>query len=255
MRSSVSSARPSFLRLLTGFDGNRLTLYLDLTARERVCTEDGTHRLGTARTHQSIETGNLTCTSVERNALQRVALPDVGNFEQLLARLYVNLRVIVGHFTANHHGYHLIDGDVLNVYRIDVLAIAEDGQTIANLHNFFQSVGDVNDCYALLFQSVDDLEQAGNFLFSQRRSRLVHDDDVAVERERLCNLDHLHLTYAQRGYLCLFRNIRMDAVQQLTRLAVHGLPVDLPAGLGRLTAHEDVLRNREVFQLIQLPER
>ena len=44
----------------------------------------------------------------------------------------------------------------------------------------------------------------------------------------------------------------MDAVEQLARLAVHGLPVDLPAGLGRLTAHEDVLRNREVFQLIQL---
>ena len=44
----------------------------------------------------------------------------------------------------------------------------------------------------------------------------------------------------------------MDAVEQLARLAVHGLPVDLPAGLGRLTAHEDVLRNGEVFQLVQL---
>ena len=154
-----------FFRLLTGFDGNRLTLYLDLTAREWVCTEDGTHQLGTARTHQSVETGDLTCTSVERNALQRVALPDVGDFEQLFTRLYVNLGIIVGHFTSNHHGYHLIDGDVLDVYGVDVLAIAEDGQTIADLHNFFQSVGDVNDCYALLFQSVDNLEQAGNLLF------------------------------------------------------------------------------------------
>ena len=159
---------------------HRLALDLDFAAVVGICAEDRAHQLGTSRAHQAVEAGDLARTGVERQILKRAALVEVVYFEQDFAWRDLGLGIVVGQFAADHHRDHLVDRDVLDVDGVNVLAVTEDREAVADLHNFFQTVGDVNDGDAFVFQFADDVEQGVDLFFGQRRGRFVKKQDLGI---------------------------------------------------------------------------
>ena len=106
-------------------------------------------------------------------------------------------------------------------------------------------MGYEEECDALRLQAVEHLEQAMHFVPGDGRRRLVHDDDVGVDRERLGNLHRLPFGHAQHldGKAHVDRHVQNG--QQLACLLLHGRPVDSP-GPQRLAPDEHVLRDGKV---------
>ena len=76
-------------------------------------------------------------------------------------------------------------------HRIDVLPVAHDRDAVRDLGKLLEPMGDVDDAHPLVAQLADDAEEFLDFRLGERRRRLIHDEHLGVEGERLGDLDHL----------------------------------------------------------------
>ena len=113
-------------------------------------------------------------------------------------------------------------------------------------------MGDVDDADAVRPQVLDDGEQMRDLGVVERRGRLVHDEDLGVERQRLGDLDQLLARHRQVADLALGVDVDLHADEQRRRVGVGLGFVGEPAeAAARLAADEDVLRRREVAHQVQ----
>ena len=101
-------------------------------------------------------------------------------------------------------------------------------------------------------QILDRLEELFDLALAQRRRRLVHDQDPRVLRQCLRDLDELLLRDAQRGDLRVGRDVRVEEVELPLRVAAHFGFVDHAALLDRLAPEEDVLRDGQMRDKVEL---
>ena len=88
----------------------------------------------------------------------------------------------------------------------------------------------------------------------KRAGRLVHDQQLGVERQRLGDLDHLLLRDAQSGHRPLRIERQMQLVQERLRPAAHLLPVDQLQGAVAegLAADPHVLGDAQLRHQVEL---
>ena len=113
---------------------------------------------------------------------------------------------------------------------------------VEDLHH---PVRDVDDGDATLGQAMHDREKGLCFLFRQRRCRFIQDEDAAVERQRLGDLDELLVGNRKLAY----QRGRIDVGQfaeDLARLALQGTVIHQEAAAGVGGRHENVLGNGHV---------
>ena len=116
-------------------------------------------------------------------------------------------------------------------------------------------MADVDQSDALLFQLVHDAEQGLDFVRSQRGSRLVQDQHLAVCGNSLCNFHHLHLCDAQCTQLCVGVDVQLELFQQVIGIFVHLGMVhdgDGTSLLGGVAAQPDVLGHSTGRDRLQL---
>ncbi len=96
---------------------------------------------------------------------------------------------------------HLLDdpghAGLLNGALADKAAIAEDGDVIANLHQLFQPVRDVDNGDATALKLGDNVKQHPHFRLAQRAGGLVHNQHPGVFGERTGDLHQLLMTNSQ----------------------------------------------------------
>ena len=63
---------------------------------------------------------------------------------------------------------------------IHQMAVSEHTDPFRDTINFFESMGDVDDTLAILFQFFDDCEQTLCFFKTQSSCRLIHDNDTGI---------------------------------------------------------------------------
>jgi hypothetical protein len=116
---------------------------------------------------------------------------------------------------------------------------------VRDLENLFEPVRDVDNADTGLPQLRDDTKQRARLGFCQRRGRLVEDEQLRVQRERLGNLDHLLLggrkILQQRGRL----DRESDARQQRAGLRVEFRAVNPAPPTHGLARGEDVFGDAE----------
>ena len=98
---------------------------------------------------------------------------------------------------ADHVAHDPLEVDVLGLGGRRYRAIAQHDGVIGDLQRLFEMMRDVDDRDAAAGQVADHLEQHLDFGRAQRGSRLIHDQDARVHRERARNLDDLLLSQAQ----------------------------------------------------------
>ena len=151
----------------------------------------------------------------------------------------IHLGEHIGNLTAYHKLNQFIYVQVFRAVAGDVLAVAIYGDIIRNAENFIHFMRNINDCYVFLFQIFDDAEQMLNLGFGQGGGRLVHDYDLAVIRNRLCDFNHLHFCNRQVAHLFIRINIQMQALEQVDAVLTHFFVINDQA-LARCAAQPEV---------------
>ena len=178
-----------------------------------VSSEQCSHQLRAPRAHQADQAEDLALPEGELDVPQ---LPGVHalDLEDRLAGCLRPGRVLVLDGPAHHHRDHLVAGDVVDIARGDHVPVPHDRHHVAEAEDLVQLVRDVDDRDALALQVVDDLDELLHLISREAAARLVHDDELRVEGQRLGDLDHLLVRDAQFRHQPVGIDLGPDALQQ-----------------------------------------
>src|SRR4029079_18221255 len=116
------------------------------------------------------------------------------------------------------HAEDLVGGDFALIDRADDPGIFHDGDAVRQLIDVVDIVADEEDADALLFQLLDEVAHLRRLRRTERRRRLVHDEDVGVEVECPGDGDRLALTARQRFHRVLEAlEVRIEPPHYLAR--------------------------------------
>ena len=77
------------------------------------------------------------------------AVAEILHPQDLFPRLLAFDIIDIGHFPSNHHPYEGILGDFANGFCIHIGAILEHGHAVADIHDFLQTMGNIDDTDAI----------------------------------------------------------------------------------------------------------
>ena len=149
---------------------------------------------------------------------------------------------------ADHQLHDLVLAGVGDHPGADHLAVAEHRVAVGDPVDLIEFVADEQDRLAFLLQEFDQQEQVFDFLVAQRCRRLVHDDDLRIDRHGTRDRDQMLAGNAE----ILQPGTRVDACadrrQHFARVGAHRLPVDGAEPRLRCVAEEDVFGDREIVE-------
>ena len=131
----------------------------------------------------------------------------------------------------------------------DAYFVSNDKQYVLNLTG--DMLGYEDNGYALIPELPGDTVQLFRFALGQCGGRLVHNNDLCVQRKGLCDLHHLLLTDGQVTQLGGGVDLNAHLVELALCLGLHSLVVDQTA-CHKLTADEHVLSHGQVVHHVQL---
>ncbi len=164
-----------------------------------------------------------------------------------LARLALDQRT----FLANDGFDQCFVASARDVERIDGLAAAQNGDTIADLTQFAKAMTDIENGDAVPDKVADDLEHALKLGLVERRRRLVHDDDLGVHGEGTGNGCQLLIGNGERFNPDVRREFGTDPLQRFARAPAAFLVIDEPELAGRM-AKKQILFHRQLRNEIKL---
>ena len=106
-------------------------------------------------------------------------------------------------------------------------------------------MGNEDDGLAFVTQFLSDAVQFFGLTLGQSSGRFVHDDDLCVQRQSLCDLDHLLLSNRKVAHQFTGGEVCIQFLQQLICLFVHFLPLNHAVLLLQVT-DKDVFRHAQV---------
>ena len=148
------------------------------------------------------------------------------------------------HRAADHHAGELFLRRFARVDGADVLALAQNGHAVGDLHDLVELVRDEEDALALFRQPAHDLHELFDLLRCEHGGRLVKDEDLVVAVEHLQNLYALLHADGDILDLCIKVDLQAVAVGKLLHLFAGGLLLE-EAELRVLRAEDDVVEHRE----------
>src|SRR5581483_8239396 len=210
----------------------------------RVGAEDRADDLRPAAADEPGEADDLARAEVERDVLERRRPRESphGEHDARLGRRRLALGEDELERAAEHRGDEAFDGALARRRRLDVAAVLEHRDRVAEREHVGEDVRDVDDRDAVAPKLADDLEQAVGLDARQGRRRLVHHDQPRVADERAQDLDLLLVGHAQRLDARRRRRLEADARGELPEPRALVAAVEEPAA-ARFGAEEDVVEN------------
>jgi len=184
--------------------------------------------------------------------MQDAALLQVLRLQSHRALLAELLREQVVQGPADHGRDQGVVVPVLDVPCIDVLAVADDLHAVAELKELLQLVGDEDDADASVTKVAAGLHQLLDLLLAQRGGRLVHDDHLGVDQDRLRDLDHLLHAHAEGARRLGRVHVLAQGGHDFLRLFVHISVVQEPARTFFPLVDKDIVRDGEELLDVQL---
>ena len=238
--------------ILGGADMYLLALDVDLAAVHLVGAEDGAHGLGPAGAHQAGKAGDLAGMGLEAHVVEDAELIEVLRLQPHVALDAELLGIEVIQRPAHHGGDQGVLRHVGDVLGDDVLAVPHDSDPVAQLKELFQFMRDEQDRHALGLQAPDGGHQLLDLLLAQGGGRLVHDDQLGIQRHSLGDLHHLLLAGAQLAAFHFDVDLGVAQGRQcLLGLLVHSGVVQKAVLLDG-ASHENVICDRQLLDDVQL---
>ena len=101
-----------------------------------------------------------------------------------------------------------------------VLAVAQHGDAVGDGEDLLELVADEEHGDALVAEPAEQGEQRRGLVLGDRGGRLVEEQDLGFERQRLGDLDDLHLRDRQGAHLGARVDAAVEQVEIAPRLAV-----------------------------------
>lgn len=223
----------------------------DVTGIQAEHSGEGLRRLAAAGAEQPAEPEHFAAVQRQGHVVELVAPVESGGGEYGGACRVV-LRAAqaggsgaagLGQIAAEHHRDEPRPVEADEVAGVDVAAVAEHGDAVADPVELVHAVADVEDGDALAAQVPDDVEEGLDLARFQRGGGFVHDDGLGVHRDRSGQGDHLPGADAEHVQGLPGVDVYAEAVEQLGGLAVHAGEVDETEAVPGLAAEEDVPRH------------
>src|ERR1700680_583243 len=223
-------------------------------------TEDRFQDFGAAGTEQTADAEDFALPQLEADAVQR---PPPSAASERIERQVIDTQdnrptfrsraaMVGGHLAADHRGDDRSTRQFADRGRHDAPAVAQHRPPIGEVENLFDAVRGVDDRDPIVRELPYDLEHRLAFRRRQRRSRLVHDEDAGVERQRFGDLDQLLLADAQFSDAAAGVNVDAEAAQQAFCRSDDTASIDQRAGNQRLAAKKDVVGHAQFGDEIEL---
>ena len=129
----------------------------DLAFPIGIDAEQGPDQLGAASAHQAIKAKYLTLSQVKANVVNTRSIYMIG-FKEYLAYIRLMGRINILDLASDHHFNQFIIGQFIRIPGGNVLAIAEDRDSIADGINFVKFVGYKHDGNAFVFQPPHNIQ-------------------------------------------------------------------------------------------------
>ncbi len=211
-----------------------------------VDAEDRASDFAPAGAHEPCETDDLAGPHREADVVEDAGTREPLDLEQGRADLGRLLGEEVGDLAADHLRDDLVDTRVDDPVRGDVGAVAHHGDGVAEVEHLVEPVRDEDERAAFVAEAAGDLEEPVDLDAGERRGRLVHDEHLRVERDRLRDLDDLLVGDREALGWAIGVDAHAEPEEHGLDLSAHGLSVDAAESADGLAAHEDVLRDGKV---------
>ena len=168
--------------------------------------------------------------------------------EDDVSELHLLLREELVERAPDHEPDDLRLRELVGRARLDVTAVADDGDDVGELADLLEPVADVEDGDAAVAQAADGGEEAVDLVGRERGGRLVHDQQPRAGRERLRDLEQLPVGDAEPAH----RGVGVDPDRELAedagRLDAHRAPVDGAEAGAEVAPGEDVLGDGQILE-------
>ena len=116
-------------------------------------TKQGFHNVGTLCPHQTGNPQDFAFVQVEGDIAdgRLTQRGEIAHFKNHFTRLVLFVREALVEGAANHHGDDLVHIQTFQRLRGNPLAVAQDGNLIAQLEDLFHFVGDIHNAAAAIF--------------------------------------------------------------------------------------------------------
>ena len=199
------------------------------------------------------DSNDFALSRIEADVPDLVIQLQIPNLQAHVSDRHGLLRICLRQLAANHHADDAGRIELLRRARFDHFAVPDDRDIVAQLKHLFHAVRDVDDGDAPVAQLVDFSEQPVGLVVRQGGRRLVHNDDLRVERDHLHNFQHLNIRHGKLPDL--FIEVAVNALrgQIFFRALADFLPVYKQAALsnGRMPANKKVFRNRQIRDILE----
>src|SRR6185295_17565389 len=182
--------------------------------------------LGAARAHKSGETDDLAASKLEGDVGEETAARQALGPEDDVSDLRLLLGEELIERAPDHEPDDLRLGELVGRPRVDVTAVADDGDDVGELADLLEPVADVEDRDAAVAEPTDGGEEAVDLVGRQRGGGLVHDQQPRTRRERLRDLEELPVGDAEPAYGGVGADLHRHLPEDAGRLGPHGAPVD-----------------------------
>ncbi len=126
-----------------------------------------------------------------------------------------------------------------------VVAVAQDGDPVAQIEYLGQAVGHVEHAHPVPAEPPDHGHQDFRFPDGKRGGGLIHDEEAAVAQEGAGHLDHLSLGHAQFPQRPVQLEIETEALQDGPRFAFHRSSIEQEAPAD-FAPHEEIVDEVEI---------
>ena len=215
--------------------------------------EEVLQHLGAARAIQARDAQHLALAELEAGLLQAGILArEVLHLQDHISGDIVLGGEAVGELPAHHQLDDLAHGQILGLAGGHPLAVAHDGDLVADAEDLVHLMADVNDAAAPVPQHVDDTEQVLHLGLGERGGGFIEDDDLGIVADGLGDLHHLPLGNRQRGHDGLGVHMDIQLVEDLPGALAHGALADHDAAHLGIAAQPKVVHHAAGQRLVEL---
>ena len=119
-----------------------------------IYTKNCPHDFTSSGTYQTEETKNLSFSKRETYICKFITA-QMFHTKKLFARLLAFNIIYVNHGSSNHLGNQIVLIHLFNILCFHIASIFHNGYAVTDLHNFFQSVGNIDYADTTFFQFSD----------------------------------------------------------------------------------------------------
>ena len=208
--------------------------------------ENGSHQLGTSSAYQSGDSQDLTAPEGQTCRDRLLGAGQISDLQGRIAGASLVRRVKLVHLASDHQGHDIVRARAGGRSAARGPAIAEHRETVADLLDLFQEMGDVDHRQTLGPETENEREELLDIVSGEAAGRFVENQHAAFQSHGPGDFDHLLLGNRQPPDFDFGGHVGGAHLRHGPDCPPSSLSPTDQRPEGRFNSQEDVLHDRQV---------